>query len=718
MSTPGRLTLHYRGDVREDFAQRVKIVLARRVQGWCSNPGCRVATSGPGLDPDRAVNVGVAAHITAASPGGPRYDPALTPDERVAAANGIWLCQRCAKLVDDDWPRYTVDVLHSWKAQAEIHADAILAFSAGAAAATPPGAIRVRDASWLHLGVHRPIQVASTDPASLPTYVPRDIDGDPNTGLWAQVTTAARHGGFIVLVGESSTGKTRSLFEAVTALLGDWWLLRPSDVAATSLAEVSLAPPNHLVVWLDSLQNHMGPGGLDAASVRRLTAGGAVLLGELWPHLHDEYASPPSAAFHSDSQDDPRVVARQVLELATVIHLPRKPTQAENNRTSELSQTANDAAGDLWLKAALEVTDYGFTQTIAAAPQLTDRWDNAGPYARAVLTAAVDARRLGVLSAITGSFLQHAAPGYCSAAERAQAPADWFDRSLAYCTRLLLGAVAPLTPVSAGMTMGAVTGYLLADYLAQHAEPERWMQCPPASFWDACIDHIADSAELERLGMHAADRMRYRYAIPLLRRANSRNWGVATRLAFLVGDQGYVDEAIAMLRGVAYAGDPMAEYQLAKLLPVVDEWRAAGKRDIPTPAQEALMLKGLAGSRSMRLTLDSSKIRAVVTEMFGDVDELRRRYRADSGDINAALGLVHSLACTGDFDESLPIRRALVDRGVPEAGDELTATLVELGRRQEAYRLARFGLSADGCIENSPVQPLSGPCRTMIQRTR
>jgi len=222
-----------------------------------------------------------------------------------------------------------------------------------------------------------------------------------------------------------------------------------------------------------------------------------------------------------------------------------------------LSETAGNGAGDPWLKAALKVTGYGFTQTLAAAPQLADRWANAGPYARAVLTAAVDAKRLGVRSSLTESFLHDAAPGYCSAAERAQAPADWLARSLASCTRLVLGAVAPLTPVSTGMAMGAPVGYLLAGYLAEHAEPERRMQSPPASFWDACIAHLADPPDLEHLGVHAADRWRFRYAIPLLRRAGPRNPGVAIRLAFLAGDQGYVDEAIAILGSLAAAGDPI-----------------------------------------------------------------------------------------------------------------------------------------------------------------
>jgi tricorn protease-like protein len=65
------------------------------------------------------VNVGVAAHITAASPGGPRYDPSLSSAERRSSTNGLWACQTCAKHIDSDDPRYTVAVLKEWKEQAE-----------------------------------------------------------------------------------------------------------------------------------------------------------------------------------------------------------------------------------------------------------------------------------------------------------------------------------------------------------------------------------------------------------------------------------------------------------------------------------------------------------------------------------------------------------------------------------------------------------------------
>ena len=105
--------------MRDDFSIPVKDLLAKRVAFRCSNPACRKPTSGPQEDPEKSINIGVAAHITAASPDGARYNPALTGEERKSTANGIWLCQSCAKLVDNDETRYTAEVLQHWKAVSE-----------------------------------------------------------------------------------------------------------------------------------------------------------------------------------------------------------------------------------------------------------------------------------------------------------------------------------------------------------------------------------------------------------------------------------------------------------------------------------------------------------------------------------------------------------------------------------------------------------------------
>jgi hypothetical protein len=71
------------------------------------------------VNPAKSVNVGVAAHISAAAAGGPRYNSSLTQAERTAIENGIWLCQICAKLVDNDPGRYTVAILEDWKSFSE-----------------------------------------------------------------------------------------------------------------------------------------------------------------------------------------------------------------------------------------------------------------------------------------------------------------------------------------------------------------------------------------------------------------------------------------------------------------------------------------------------------------------------------------------------------------------------------------------------------------------
>lgn len=111
---------------RDGFTPRIRKVLAERVAVRCSNPDCQQTTSGPNSNPEKSVNIGVAAHITAAAPGGERYDASLSSEERKSAENGIWLCQICAKLIDNDPERYPVEVLYEWKRGAEARASAMV----------------------------------------------------------------------------------------------------------------------------------------------------------------------------------------------------------------------------------------------------------------------------------------------------------------------------------------------------------------------------------------------------------------------------------------------------------------------------------------------------------------------------------------------------------------------------------------------------------------
>lgn len=112
---------------RDDFTLSTIRFLAERVGYRCSNPQCGVETAGAKAGCDlKVAKIGVAAHITAAAPGGPRYNAELTVDQRRHASNGIWLCQTCSVLIDRDDNNYTVESINLWKRQAESDANARL----------------------------------------------------------------------------------------------------------------------------------------------------------------------------------------------------------------------------------------------------------------------------------------------------------------------------------------------------------------------------------------------------------------------------------------------------------------------------------------------------------------------------------------------------------------------------------------------------------------
>ena len=104
---------------RDNFYEPTKRALRLRVGYRCSNPQCKTLTVGPSSQPHETINIGEASHITAAAPGGARYDPTITPQERRNISNGIWLCRKCAKIVDDDPNTYSVELLREWKEQSE-----------------------------------------------------------------------------------------------------------------------------------------------------------------------------------------------------------------------------------------------------------------------------------------------------------------------------------------------------------------------------------------------------------------------------------------------------------------------------------------------------------------------------------------------------------------------------------------------------------------------
>ena len=576
--------------------------------------------------------------------------------------------------------------------------------------APPAGAVRAGDADPRRLGVHAAISVPGVSNEVLPEYVPRDVDTAEH-GVRATVAAATQRGGFVLLVGGSSVGKTRSAIEAVKALLPDWWLVHPAG--PDQVAALAAAPSPRTVVWLDELQRYLdGEHGLTGGVVRALLNAPhpAVIIGTLWPDRYTAYTTMPGPG-----SSDPHAREREVLDLAAVIRIGPEFSPAEKDRARAA------AAHDRRLRVALESSGYGLTQTLAAAPQLVARWEDAqtaNPYAWAVLTAALDAARQGARAPQSADLLRAAAPGYWTSQQQAEAPDDWFEQALAYATGKLHGAAAALSP--AGAAVGQVAGYTVADYLIQYASRERFYARVPASTWDAVLSHILDPADATRLADSARYRLLYRYAIPLYRRAaDAGDQDAAAQLDELLAERGDLDG----LRARADAGDGYATARLANLLAErrdLDGLRARADADYVSAAQLAGLLaeRGdldelraradagdghaadqLAGLLAERGDLDGLRARVAAGDgpasvrlagllaERGDLDELRAR--ADADDVFAALQLARFLEQHGNLDEAAQILRSLVHAGDRNAAAQLAPLLKKQGNLEEAAQILR-----------------------------
>ncbi|WP_159062893.1 tetratricopeptide repeat protein [Streptomyces scabiei] len=373
----------------------------------------------------------------------------------------------------------------------------------------------VRTWTARQLGVHAAIsgELALTPDKDfvLPMFVPRPHD----TALRELLSAAAEHGeSKLVLVrGDSCTGKTRSAFEAVREVVPDWDLARfgkvESLLAALQLAEIR----PRTVIWLDTGHHFLygAIGETVAAALRNLLDQGdgpVLILLTLWREDDHVLTSAPLPG-----QEDTHLHARTLLAQADRINVP--PDFGD-----EMNAVRETSTSDISLAQALRVGTSAITQNLAAGPALLDHYENPaggqGVHGRALITAAIDARRLGVNGPLPLEFLRAAAPGYLTDSQRAEAdPESWFTAALAYAQTRIKRVVSALHSLPSAAGMGPAPGVVgLADYLEQHERSVRRLICPPATFWTAALDHLA-TPDVRRLGRAAAARGRFRHAASL-----------------------------------------------------------------------------------------------------------------------------------------------------------------------------------------------------------
>jgi hypothetical protein len=198
----------------------------------------------------------------------------------------------------------------------------------------------------------------------VPPYVTRDIEPELHAEL--------RHDGFVLLVGESTAGKTRAAFEAMRLLLRDSRFVAPSSREALPGLLHSLGETGDYVVWLDDLERFLGPGGLTISMLHRLLSPPVqtIVLATMRSHEYDRYRDRVEGEL-ADAEREVWREGRAVLRQAQVIYLDRRWTPQEKIRVQV-------RIADRRLAQALANADrFGISESLAAGPELVEAWRNA-----------------------------------------------------------------------------------------------------------------------------------------------------------------------------------------------------------------------------------------------------------------------------------------------------------------------------------------------------
>ncbi|SFL67727.1 tetratricopeptide repeat protein [Streptomyces pini] len=541
-----------------------------------------------------------------------------------------------------------------------------------------------------HLGVHPAVpgtseRLKTSASASaggegfvLPAYVEREHDQHLRSYLGR---AADRQETTLVLIqGESSTGKTRTAYEAVRACMPDWQLLFPKG--AEDLVEVL---ENGLlcartVLWLNEAQEFLlGPHGEEAAVRLRRSLeqpGPAVIVMTLWPKHYKALMDRPDVP-----GKDRHSHARALLAQAMVIHVP----VAFQRRALEDAH----ATGDLSLDVAVRVSREGaVTQALAAGPQLVNHYESADGvpacYGKAIITVAMDARRMGHSSALPDRLLEAAAPGYLTEPQRAAAPIDWFSGALAYAQIKIKNVVSPLEDIAVSGSMGAVSGvYRLADYLDQYGRTTRRYTFPPTAFWEAAQRIVTGADDLYNLADSARRRGRGALADTLFRRAADRGDGRAwEEMAHTRYVRGRRTEAEKLLWKAYAAGEIEALLTLAQWHEDDGNW-AEAKRVVQQAANSGAVHPQVLLFLAQEKYADSS-----------DETERLMRTAADLGDPEALASYGRRRMLTGDAQSAERLFQQAISCGNYEAAGELMRMrLLHQGNVSGAEKAARQAAS-------------------------
>ncbi|GAB2628224.1 hypothetical protein GCM10027168_69950 [Streptomyces capparidis] len=541
-------------------------------------------------------------------------------------------------------------------------------------------------ASWdaLAAGAHR--ARPGDDGDAVPPYIPRDIDHM----LRERLAAAGREGGMVLVVGDSTAGKTRSAFEALRATLPDHRVLAPAVGAELPAAvEVIERGGVSCVVWLDDVEKYLGPGGLEPGLLAELMRLRVPVLATMRAREWEAFTRPAADQAAQGGNRGGYLAAdlgAKVLNQAELIELDRIWSEDELERARECDD-------ERIVDATVHHGPYGIAEYLAAGPALLNEWQRAWrpgghPRGAALVAAAVDLARTGLRGPYGAELLVGLHGQYLKDKGGARLRPEPVEEAMAWAARVRYGATGLLNPADTGdndTRSGGADGdsdgsqaeaWEAFDYLVDHTSTP-----VPETAWHTALDHTTDTSTRFAIGVHA-----YRHQTMDIAEtawhtaANAGHPGAAFNLGNLLHDTGRGEEAEALYRTAADAGHLDSAANLGLLL---HRTGRVGEAEILYRTAADAGVFGAANHLGL-LLFES-----------GRLDEARTRWRtaADNGDCDAAYNLGNLLFETGRLEEAETRWRAAADNGDCDAAFNLGNLLFETGRLDEA--VTRWRAAAD-----------------------
>ncbi|GHC60247.1 tetratricopeptide repeat protein [Streptomyces flavofungini] len=512
-----------------------------------------------------------------------------------------------------------------------------------------------RDWDALAAGAHR--ARPGEDGSKLPPYVERDVDEE----LRERVREAAEEGGLVLVVGDSTAGKTRAAFEAVRELLGGYRVLAP-PVGARLRPAPSAVEGLRCVVWLDDLEQYLGPEGLEPEVLAEFVRLRVPVVATMRLKPYETFSAGDDDGVGGVAQSWAGLGAR-VLRMAEVVDLDRLWSEGELSRAGECDDSRI-------ADAVAHHGTYGIAEYMAAGPVLLREWQRARRacgHARgaALVTAAADLARAGLRGPYSRGLLVEVHERCLTDAGGSVLRPEGLEEAFAWASRVRLGVTSPLVPVTEGW-------WSAFDYLVDGAE-----SAVPDWVRETALAQAADDDDRAAIATSAyrADALHVAEAAvrPL---ADGGNLTATFNLALLSAKAGRTEEAETLYRHAHDRGDLSATNNLANLLANVGR------------PEEAEALYRHAHDNGY---LDATFNLAIPLEQSGRPEEAEALYRHahDNGHLSATFNLAHLLTETGHTEEAETLYRHAHDNGQLNATNNLAALLEQAGHTDEAEALYR-----------------------------